>query len=171
MRRAVGHPWMVEPSLWVPFRQAKNFVPPTPIKLGVLVSWLTTYPDWEDAVTLWRGFMNGFSLGYEGPRRSRDSHCLISALQHPTIIKEKLAREIALGRIASPFPHWPLPNLQCSQIGLVPKHEPNSFWLIHHLSFPEGGSINDFIDRAQCQVHYASFDKAVSMSGPWGMVG
>ena len=46
----------------------------------------------------------------------------------------------------------------------MPKHEPNSFWLIHHLSFPEGGSINDFIDRAQCQVHYASFDKAVSMT-------
>ena len=88
---------MVEPSLGVPFRQAKNFVPPTPIKFGVLAPWLTTYPDREDAVTLLRGFRNGFSLGYEGPRRSRDSHCLVSALQHPTIVKEKLAKEIALG--------------------------------------------------------------------------
>ena len=88
---------MVEPSLGVPFKQAKNFVPPTPIELGVLASWLTIYPAPEDAETLLRGFTNGCSLGYEGPRRSRNSHCLVSALQHPTIVKEKLAKEIALG--------------------------------------------------------------------------
>ena len=93
----------------------------------------------------------------------RDSGCLTSASTHPSIVKEKLAKEISLGRIAGPFRNRPFVNLQCSPIGLVPKREPNTFRLIHHLSFPIGNSINDFIDRDRCVVHYTSFDKAVEL--------
>ena len=76
-------------------------------------------------------------------------------------------KEINLGRIAGPFAARPFPNLQCSHIGLVPKHEPGSFRLIHHLSYPSGSSINDFINKEDCTVHYTSFDAAVDvvMSG------
>ena len=70
---------------------------------------------------------------------------------------------MSLGRIAGPFDSPPFPNLQCSPIGLVPKHEPNSFRLIHHLSFPSGESINDFIAKCDCAVRYTSFDQAVGM--------
>ena len=70
---------------------------------------------------------------------------------------------MSLGRIAGPFDSPPFPNLQCSPIGLVPKHEPNSFRLIHHLSFPSGESINDFIAKCDCAVCYTSFDQAVGM--------
>ena len=35
--------------------------------------------------------------------------------------------------------------------------------MIHHLSFPFGDSINDYIDKELCTVRYASFDKAVGM--------
>ena len=146
------------------FQAGKVFVLPTPIRIGVLASWLSIYPNRDDAALLLNGFSKGFSLQYGGPRIRRDSHCLLSAVQHPNIVKRKLAEELSLGRVAGPFVDRPLPNLQCSPIGLVPKHEPNSFRLIHHLSFPHGGSINDFIDREQCQVHYASFDKAVSIA-------
>ena len=54
--------------------------------------------------------------------------------------------------------------MKCSPIGLVPKREPNSFRLIHHLSFPEGQSINSFINKDLCTVHYASFDEAVALA-------
>ena len=66
--------------------------------------------------------------------------------------------------MAGPFPTCLFPQLQCSSIGLVPKHEPDSHRLIQHLSFSHGGSINDFIDDDKCKVHYASFDKAVDMT-------
>ena len=35
--------------------------------------------------------------------------------------------------------------------------------MIHHLSYPEGHSINDFIEGKLCAVHYASFDSAVDL--------
>ena len=33
--------------------------------------------------------------------------------------------------------------------------------MIHHLSFPHGGSVNDFIPSEFCSVHYASVDDAI----------
>ena len=68
-----------------------------------------------------------------------------------------------MGRIAGPFDHRPLPTLRVSPIGLVPKKEPNEFRLIHHLSYPLGSSVNDYIDRQHCSVQYTSFDEAVHM--------
>ncbi|XP_072051535.1 uncharacterized protein [Amphiura filiformis] len=50
-----------------------------------------------------------------------------------------------------------------SPIGLVPKSEPGKVRLIHHLSYPEGKSINDGIDPDVCIVKYASFDVAVQL--------
>ena len=88
---------------------------------------------------------------------------MASAAQRPLVVENKLQKEIELGRIAGPFESPPFPNLQCSPIGLVPKHEPNTFRLIHHLSFPAGESINDFIDKDLCTVRYASFDRAVDL--------
>ena len=37
------------------------------------------------------------------------------------------------------------------------------FRLIHHLSYPTGKSVNDFIDPALCSVEYTNFDKAIEM--------
>ena len=112
---------------------------------------------------LLNGFMHGFSLQYEGERFARDSPCLKSALENPIIVKEKLRKEINLGRVVGPFTTRPLPNLQCSPLGLIPKKQPGEFRLIHHLSFPEGASINDSIDEKVCRVKYASFDDALSI--------
>ena len=83
----------------------------------------------------------------------RDSVCLPSAAQRPHVVREKLSKELSLGRIAGPFAARPLPLLQCSPSGLVPKH----------LSHPSGRSINDFIALDRCVVHYASFDTAVDL--------
>ena len=140
------------------------FVLPTPIKVAVLLDLLVEYPQLQDADILRKGFTEGFSLGYKGPRLPRDSQCLASAAARPDIVHHKLASEIALGRIAGPFAECPFTNLQCSPIGLIPKRDPNSFRLIQHLSFPVDNTINDFIDRDLCAVHYASFDNAVALA-------
>lgn len=55
----------------------------------------------------------------------------------------------------------PFSNLQCSPIGIVPKKEIDEFRLIHHLSYPDGASINEFIPDELCSVSYATVDDAI----------
>ncbi len=109
------------------------------------------------------GFSRGFRLSYEGPRESRDCKNLPSALKMPTLMKEKIDKEVTAGRYLGPFDRKPFDNLICSPMGLVPKHEPGEFRPIMHLSWPKGGSINDYIDPAVCKVQYKSFDHAVQL--------
>ena len=138
-------------------------IAPTPIKINVLKRYLQTYPNRADRFILLNGFTFGFRLGYTGPRITRDSPCLKSARGQPDIVLAKLLKEREKGRIAGPFYEKPLPNLQCSPLGLVPKKQPGEYRLIHHLSYPNGASINDFIDDKLCKVKYSSFDDAISM--------
>ena len=43
-----------------------------------------------------------------------------------------------------PFDDPPLPNLRCSGLGAIPKHD-GGWWIIYHLSAPPGLSINDLL--------------------------
>ena len=93
---------------------------------------------------------------------------LRSALRHPLVVSDKLHKEVALGRMAGPFSEVPVRDLVVSPLGVVPKKEPNKFRLIHHLSFPKGGSVNDAIDPEACTVSYISFDAAVAWVRHYG---
>ena len=83
-------------------------------------------------------------------------------MQNEELAKEKLQQEIALGRMAGPFPYKPISNLRCSPIGLVPK-KTGGFRLITHLSYPAGSSVNDGIGDALASVRYSNFDNAVAI--------
>ena len=50
-----------------------------------------------------------------------------------------------------------------SRIGLVPKKQPGECRMIHHRSYPDGESVNDYIDPEICSVQYTKFDEAVKM--------
>ena len=134
----------------------------TPINLDNLKQELVGY-DPVKAAQIFNGFANGFQLHYSGEHTPRDAKNLKSARSNPEIVKQKIQAEIDAGRVAGPFSLRPFPNLRVSPLGLVPKKEPGSFRLIHHLSFPAGESVNDFIDRKLCSVQYTSFDEAVHM--------
>jgi len=136
---------------------------PTPVILEKMMPYLERYPRKKDAAILIEGFKFGFKLAYGGDRAQRDSGNLKSITNLKTQAFEKLNKEVKLGRIAGPFESRPIPNLIVSPIGLVPKSEPGKYRLIQHLSFPEGTSINDGIDRDMCKVQYTSFDVAVGL--------
>ncbi len=135
----------------------------SPINLQAMLPFLDNYPNKSAAKILKEGFTNGFRLGYTGNRDCRDSPNLKSIAQKPEAAIEKIHKEVSLGSIAGPFTSRPIDNLIISPIGLVPKSEPGKFRLIQHLSFPEGESINDGIDREFCKVQYASFDVAINL--------
>ena len=134
----------------------------TPINQKVLEQELVGY-DPDKAAKIYNGFSYGFPLYYMGTRYPRDAKNLKSANSQPDIVRQKIQTEIDAGRVTDPFDQHPFPNLRVSPLGLVPKKEAGSFRLIHHLSFPAGDSVNDFIDPKLCSVEYTSFDAAVHM--------
>ena len=106
------------------------------------------------------GFRDGFRLGYEGQDVDMRSKNLKSAEENADILISKLNAEVQLGRIAGPFSQPPFPNFRVSPLGLVPKRN-GSYRLIHHLSYPEGMSLNDGIPHELCSVQYATIQSAI----------
>ena len=74
------------------------------------------------------------------------------------------------GRIIGPFDTSPFENFRISPLGLVPKKAPGEFRLLHHLSFPEGSSVNDSIPRELASVHYATIDDVIKKISSLGAV-
>ncbi|KAJ1172984.1 hypothetical protein NDU88_004826 [Pleurodeles waltl] len=141
----------------------------TPVDVDRLEFYLTEYDRPLDADLLVQGFRDGFRLGYQGPRVRRRAENLRSVRGKEELVQQKLAKEVQEGRMAGPFSVWPLRNLTVSPIGVVPKKERGQFRLIHHLSWPEGSSVNDFILEALTKVSYASVDVAVTMVEQLGL--
>lgn len=134
----------------------------SPVNVLNLSKYLAHYPDQLAAFELLHGFTYGFKLGYQGPRVASDAKNLKSLYCLQREAMQAVNKELILGRVAGPFVFSPLPNLRLSPVGMVPKKD-GSFRLIHHLSYPSGSSVNDFIDKSLCSVKYSSFDEALSM--------
>ncbi|KAM3912164.1 uncharacterized protein RB166_020655 [Leptodactylus fuscus] len=101
------------------------------------------------------------------------SRSLKSARDLPSVLRDKICKEVSLGSIVGPFSSPPFHNLRVSPLGIVPKKESGKFRLIHHLSHPKGFSVNDGISRSLASVSYVSFDRAVSLlrvAGPGALM-
>ncbi|KAM4807895.1 uncharacterized protein WCC33_000858 [Rhinophrynus dorsalis] len=75
--------------------------------------------------------------------------------------------------MAGPFDSCPIEGLVVSPVGVVPKKERGKFRLIQHLSYPEGGSVNEALEKELCSVQYQSFDEALEIVkgvGPGAML-
>jgi len=107
------------------------------------------------------GFCDGFKTGFSGRVHTSPGNNLSSLARHPDTVRTKLTKELRAGRLAGPFDTPPFPNLIISPLGLVPKHKPGEFRVIHHLSFPPGSSVNDGIPDHLATVCYATIDTAM----------
>ena len=134
----------------------------TPVQPDKLASLLI---DYNQSITdyLLTGFLEGFKVGFSGESTAQCPRNLLSAIQLPHLVSAKLQKEMDLGRISGHWPTPPFPNLVISPVGLVPKKSPGAFRLIHHLSHPQGSSVNAGIPPDFTAVHYASVDDAIAM--------
>lgn len=133
----------------------------TPVNADRLEECLSGY-DPEKASYLVNGFRHGFQFHFEGYTHQKFCNNLKSALEHPEIIDKKLGKELLASRIAGPFKIVPYDHFHISPLGVVPKKNPGEFRLIHHLSSPEGDSVNDGIDSTYSSVQYHNIQNAIS---------
>ena len=134
--------------------------PSTPVCIPNLAYELKHYPDRQFATDLLHDLQSGCRIGYHDTRYHRITPNLKSSLLHPEAVTGALQKEISKGHTAGPFSSLPLPNLQCSPLGVVPKKD-GSWRIIMDLSSPRGSSINDFIDKEDYTLQYATFDQAL----------
>ena len=83
-------------------------------------------------------------------------------------IISELVMEITAGRIIGPFAKLTLHKLRTSGIGVVPFGNNGKWRAIHHLSAPDGHSVNDHINKEDFPVHCSSVDDAVALLSQCG---
>ena len=123
---------------------------------------LRTHPDRAFAKYLVEGIKEGFRVGfkYSSNQCRWAGNNMGSAIEHPEIVREYLAKECAEGRVLGPFPLQAVPGVQVSRFGVIPKGKTGKWRLIVDLSSPEGASVNDGIDPCLCSLTYVTVDDA-----------
>ena len=136
----------------------------SPIKLEELAPFLHCHPDQAFAAYIHTGLSTGFRVGYSQNRSQLRS----SGRNHPSslaneaVIDDRIASELAAGRLLGPISPHLLSDIHISPLGLVPKaHQPNQWRMICDLSSPSGASVNDGISRDLSSLQYATVDEAV----------
>ena len=134
----------------------------SPICVHEVEKSLSFYPFGNVKTELIQGLKHGFKLQYNGPRLPVQSKNSRSVSENPDLVREKIFKEIDLGRVAGPFDYPPMPTFRVSPIFLVRKKN-GDFRLIHNLSYPTQYSVNDYIDPELCTVRYSGIDDAIDM--------
>jgi len=75
---------------------------PTPIRVDRLISLLSGYNHFT-AEFLYSGFSFGFPIHFQGERVSSTAKNLVCAFLHPTVVDDKIRKELDSHRLASPF--------------------------------------------------------------------
>ena len=135
----------------------------TPLVLDEFTWELAEYPSSKQRYVL-DGIRLGFHIGLEPHRvslRSLSSN-MRSALDHAEVVNEYLSAELAASRLAGRFNHPPIPALQVSPFGVIPKnHQPGKWRLILDLSFPAGHSVNNGIPKDPYSLKYVTVDDTI----------
>ena len=134
-------------------------------------SWeLRFHPNCQQVNFVLDGIRHGFKLGFSHTQRLKSAKKnKSSADQHTSVIDEYLGNEVSRGRVAGPFDSPPLPNLQVSSFGVIPKRGQVGKWrLIVDLSSPMGSSVNDGINPEDCTLHYITVDQVICLVSQFG---
>ena len=136
----------------------------SPLALDAFEQELLAYPDPAIRDYILSGIAHGFHVGYSnsGKLLRSSNRNLKSASLHKEVIDKYLAKEVALNRVAGPFPIPPIHGLHISPFGVIPKRgQPGQWRLILDLSSPRGYSVNDGIPKDPYSLHYTSVDDAI----------
>ena len=128
------------------------------------LEFLLKYTNYDKDLTtfLVHGFTNGFQIGHFEEPNSVDNIELKMNDEELKIMKEKILKEVQLGRVAGPYDRPPFETYQISPVFLRPKSTPGEFRIILDLSFPKNDdSINSKIDEDYRSVEYSNIGDAI----------
>ena len=124
---------------------------------------LENHPDQRFRTYIVDGIKNGFRVGYnyeEVNQLCSSPANMASAMQHPEVIREYLAKECSEGRVLGPLDPTQFPYVHTSRFGAIPKGSTGKWRLIVDLSSPEGRSVNDGIEKALSSLSYIGVEEA-----------
>ena len=140
--------------------------PPSPLCADAFHSYLKNHPDPLWVEQLVRALREGFPIGYTGPRTTyrapQRPHTPLAAQK----IRDEFYDEVDRGRMLGPFTSLPTTGnfhfWRTAPTFAIPKKYGTKLRRIEHLSFPRGSSVNDFIDKLDFPVHFASVDATIA---------
>ena len=137
----------------------------SPLHLNNFHNYLANHPDQAWCSKLLPGIECSINIGFKGERMSMVLDNWKSALDHPEVITEYLANEVAAGCKAGPFTQPPFKDFVRSPMGIVTKKcsFPVKYRIIHDLSWPPQDSVNDQINLDAFRCFYGSFDDVVAL--------
>ena len=137
----------------------------TPINVDLLEEYLADHPDRGFVNYLCSGLRNGFDTGVKDmPAMNFECNNLQSAMMHPSIVSETIAREVEQGYVIGPFIRPPSnwPHYRLNPIGIVSKKHSDKKRLIIDMSHPhDGTSVNDHISKEDFSLKYVKVDDAI----------
>lgn len=163
-------PWLSEWTSHLAGAPEASLVPPeatavsTPLHPSEWQILLEEHPNKPLTDFFMSGISQGFRIGFNQPSNMLKSarKNLDCACQHPEVVEEYLAEEVAQHRVAGPFHSSTVHKVHISRFGVIPKnHKPNKWRLIVDLSHPTGHSINDGIPKHLCGLTYITVDTAI----------
>ena len=115
----------------------------TPLHLNNFHKYLANHPDQAWCSKLLHSIECHVNIGFEGKRMSIVLGNWKSALDHPEVIMEYLANEVAAGYKVGPFTQPPFSDFVGLPMGIVAKKcsFPVKYRIIHDLSWPPQDSI------------------------------
>lgn len=122
---------------------------------------LADYPDSIFVTTILHIIEFGACIGFSSDEHEQPGSNLKSACEFSESVQADIDAHIALGRTHSPFPTPPFPNFRSSPLGSITKKNGAKRRRIHHLSWPEGTSVNSGIPDCEAYISYDFFEKAV----------
>ena len=144
----------------------------SPLDGGAWAEALRPHPDRAFIRFLLRGFQEGFRIGFHRPAPLQSaSRNMLSALQHPEVVREYLEKECSMNRMLGPYSRSEvkgMPPLHINRFGVIPKgHNTGKWRLITDLSHPSGCSVNDGIDPALCSLTYSSVEQVAEVAASY----
>ena len=120
----------------------------SPLHHNRFCKYLANHPDQAWCTKLLQGIEHEIDIGFKGKRRSMVSDNWKLALDHPGVIMEYLANEVAAGHKAGLFTQPPFSDFVGLPMGVVTKKHsfPVKYRIIHDLSLPPQDSVNDHIN-------------------------
>lgn len=97
----------------------------------ILNYYLRDHPNRQLVEWAVQGFKVGFDLGLErAPKPNEPCRNAPRCYEHPEVVREMVAKEVALGHVVGPLDKKPWPDMVFSPLQLVPKVQKEFFFIL-----------------------------------------